>query len=101
MPSAPMTTRINTTPTSAARVTAALSSYKPANSPSKSSPISSPSKHTITTTTTTTTSAKPATAARSPTITPKAAIQFELELDDTFSLTLRANNMFSLAASDA
>ncbi|KAF8524068.1 hypothetical protein BU17DRAFT_63429 [Hysterangium stoloniferum] len=50
------------------------------NSPSKSSPISSPSKHTITTTTTTTTCTKPTTAARSPTITPKAAIQFELEL---------------------
>ncbi|KAF8522470.1 hypothetical protein BU17DRAFT_64393 [Hysterangium stoloniferum] len=80
-PPTPMTTEINTTLTSATRAAATPSSYKPPNSSSKSFPISSPSKHTITTTTTiTTTSTKPTTAARSPTITPKAAIQFELEL---------------------
>ncbi|KAF8523867.1 hypothetical protein BU17DRAFT_85276 [Hysterangium stoloniferum] len=99
-PSALMTTGINTTLTSASRA-AAPSSQKPANSPSKSSPIFSPSKHTITTTTTTTTSTNPTTLAPSPTITPKPAIQLELEFDDTFSLTLRANDMFSLAVSNA
>ncbi|KAF8526859.1 hypothetical protein BU17DRAFT_61842 [Hysterangium stoloniferum] len=51
----------------------------------------------------TTTSTMPTTAAPSPTITPKAAIQLklELELDNTFSLALRAKDMFSLAGSDA
>ncbi|KAF8516414.1 hypothetical protein BU17DRAFT_92734 [Hysterangium stoloniferum] len=97
-PSALMTTGINTTLTSASRAAAAPSSQKPANSPSKSSPIFSPSKHTITTTTTST---NPTTLAPSPTITPKPAIQLELEFDDTFSLTLRANDMFSLAVSNA
>ncbi|KAF8521598.1 hypothetical protein BU17DRAFT_87827 [Hysterangium stoloniferum] len=98
-PSAPMTARINTTLTSATRAAAAPSSYKPPNSPSKSSSISTPSKHTVTTTTSSSTN--PTTAAPSPTITPKPTIQLELELDDTFALALRADDMFSLAASNA
>ncbi|KAF8525564.1 hypothetical protein BU17DRAFT_83833 [Hysterangium stoloniferum] len=83
--------------TSATRAAAAPSSYKPPNSPPKSSPISSPCKHIITTTTTMTCT-NPTTAAPSTTMTPKAAIQLELEHEDTFALALGAKEMHGHAA---